>query len=190
VPEAEAHPPPAPSAELRLFIAVSPPPPLVSQLEALRRPPLDWVRWTTREQWHITLRFLGRTPRGDLPALLDSLRRAAERRERSGVRRCRAEAGPAVERLGRQILCLPVTGLDRLAAGVEAATAELGEPPERRPYRGHLTLARARGKHRFRATDEGAPMAATWEVTAIEVLRSHLGAGGSRYESLGSIALR
>jgi 2'-5' RNA ligase len=190
VPEAPPQPSSPVPATARLFVAVAPPPSLVSKLEELSRPALDWIRWTTTAQWLVTLRFLGRTQLDHVPTLLDSLRRAAENPGRSGVQRCCAQAGPAVERLGRQILCVPVAGLERLAGGVEAATAAFGELPERRPYRGHLTIARARGNHSFGAAVEGAPMAAPWEVTAIDVLQSHQGPGGSRYEVLGAIALR
>ena len=36
-----------------------PPPEVVARLAALARPTVEGVRWTTPEQWHVTLRFLG-----------------------------------------------------------------------------------------------------------------------------------
>ena len=44
---------------MRLFVAVSLPPPIVRLLESLPRPGHPQLRWTTPAQWHITLRFLG-----------------------------------------------------------------------------------------------------------------------------------
>lgn len=84
---------------------------------------------------------------------------------------------------------MPVVGLERMAAGVEQATAGLGEPPVRRAYRGHLTLARARAKRQFHEADAGTSITATWEVTDLDVWRSHLDPGGARYERLARIAL-
>ncbi len=44
---------------MRLFVAVWPPPEVVAVLASLDRPVVDGVRWTTQEQWHVTIRFLG-----------------------------------------------------------------------------------------------------------------------------------
>lgn len=181
------------------------------QLEALPRPADDWIRWSTPQQWHVTLRFLGRVAAAEIPALIDELGSAvgeataqpmagavvepAEGRSGAagsgspGPGDCVAVAGPAVERLGTQVLCVPVAGLEPLAASVVAATAAFGEPPERRAFRGHLTVARARGRHRFGALHEGAPLAASWQVREIELIRSHTEAGGARYERLASFSL-
>ena len=43
----------------RLFVAVWPPPEVLDVLAALPRTERPGVRWTTRDQWHVTLRFLG-----------------------------------------------------------------------------------------------------------------------------------
>ncbi|MEA2686121.1 MAG: hypothetical protein QOE93_1316, partial [Actinomycetota bacterium] len=43
----------------RLFVAVWPPAPLLDAVAALDRPAVPGLRWTGREQWHVTLRFLG-----------------------------------------------------------------------------------------------------------------------------------
>jgi 2'-5' RNA ligase len=84
-----------------------------------------------------------------------------------------------VSRLGRSVICLPATGLDGLAEAVVEATAAVGEPPDPRPFTGHLTLARLRGRgacrlagHRF-----GARVVAS-EATLVE---SRPGRGGSDY---------
>jgi len=176
---------------VRLFIAVRPPEPVLDQVadlvERLRRSALargdDAVRWTTREQWHITLRFLGEVAEPEpVVTVLDQLGSSA-------VGATEATLGPQVEQLGRQVLCLPSGGLDELAAGVVAATAALGQPPDDRAFRGHLTLARIRRRARRSRIvgsdeDQGAGIDARWPVGEVVLVRSHLGRGGPRYEDL------
>ena len=43
----------------RLFLAVWPPDEVLELVAALPRPDVEGLRWTTRDQWHITLRFFG-----------------------------------------------------------------------------------------------------------------------------------
>jgi len=58
---------------VRLFVAVVPPGDVLDRLAALRRPPRPGVRWTRREQWHVTLRFLGEVDESAVPALVAAL---------------------------------------------------------------------------------------------------------------------
>ena len=114
----------------RLFVAVWPPEEVVARLAALPRPDQPGVRWTTRDQWHVTLRFLGEADPAD----------AAGRLARAVLEPAAARLGPRVGTLGAEIVAVPVAGLDDLAA---AADAVLDDPPDRR-FRGHVTLARVR----------------------------------------------
>ena len=98
------------------------------------RPERPDVRWTTRPQWHVTLRFLGEV--ADPVPVVAALDAAP--------RRLRGHAGACGGRLGRGVVMVPVGGLEALAGEVAAATAAIGRPPERRPFAGHLTLARVR----------------------------------------------
>src|ERR1700674_5370013 len=50
---------PVPPEPMRLFVAVWLPAPVLAQLDDLARPEMAGVRWTTIDQWHVTLRFLG-----------------------------------------------------------------------------------------------------------------------------------
>jgi 2'-5' RNA ligase len=95
-----------------------------------------------------------------------------------------AEAGPSLGRFGWRVLHIPVAGLESLAAAVVGATAAIGMPPEPRPFHGHLTLARSRG--RGRPTVDllplaAVPFAARWPVEELTVVESVPGGGGSRY---------
>jgi 2'-5' RNA ligase len=159
---------------VRLFVAVWPPPDLARQLAALPRPTVEGVRWTTEDQFHVTLRFLGELP--DDVALCDALRHAP-------LPGASVVMGPGAERPSPTLLWIPVGGLDDLAAAVGAATAALGQPVERQ-FRGHLTLARARPRAPRGALRRVPPLAlsASWEVAEVTVVRSTTGGTGSRYD--------
>jgi RNA 2',3'-cyclic 3'-phosphodiesterase len=160
----------------RLFVAVALPPDVLAIVEALDRPPIEGLRWTDREQWHVTLRFLGAV---DDPETVV----AALRTVRASPRH--ATLGPAVARFGQRVLQLPVAGLDDVAAAVADATAALGAPPEDRPFAGHLTLARVRGKRRVDLRPlTGAEVSASWPVDDVVLFESHLHPKGARYEVL------
>ncbi len=119
---------------VRLFVALQPPASAVAVLDALPRPAVPRVRWTTAEQWHVTLRFLGKCSPDEVVAALQSTAwpTAPEAVLRADVRR-----------FGRELLYVPVDGVEGLAAAVVRATAGVGKPPPDRPFTGHLTLARA-----------------------------------------------
>jgi 2'-5' RNA ligase len=159
----------------RLFVAVRPPPLVLSRIAELPRPPEPGVRWVPAEQWHVTVRFLGDA---DLDAAIGALEGAVpELRSRTFPE---AVIGPRLSRLGRQVICLPVSGLDELAGAVARATSEVGEPPDPRPFRGHVTVARLR--HRGSCRLAGHPLSARFAVTEIELVRSVLGPDGARHE--------
>lgn len=143
------------------------------------------VRWVSREQWHVTLRFLGELE--DAAPVIEAL-------EQAPLAATEARLGPQVELLGRQVVCLPAGGLETLGAGVIAATAQLGQPPAPRPFHGHLTLGRVRRRGRrdraVRRSDlDGAVVEARWAVDEVVLVRSRLGAGGPSYEDLHVRAL-
>jgi 2'-5' RNA ligase len=168
---------------VRLFVAVWPDAAVLDELAALERPVLDGVRWTARDQWHITLRFFGEV---DDAAPVEQALHEGVAQVPSTV----AALGPSVRRVGA-MLWAPVGGLDDLAAAVVDATALLGAPPERRPFRGHITLARQR--HRGRGAPlrdaQGQALSGSWTVASIELVRSHLGRGGSQYETIARLPI-
>ena len=164
---------------MRLFVGVCPPEQVLEALERVDRPKRDGVRWTQRDQWHVTLRFLGDVPDPEpVAAALDA----------APLRRCEARLGPEVRVLGRHVICLPVAGLDELAQVVCGATAGFGQPPEERRFRGHLTLARLRRGTRP-AGLAGRAFEDRFTVTDVRLIRSHQGPSGARYEDLHVVPL-
>jgi 2'-5' RNA ligase len=169
---------------VRLFIAVWPSPAVVELLAALDRPAHPSVRWTGPDAWHVTLRFLGEVDEAGAAAVTAAVRVVGAR-----AVACEAEMGPVTTRLNRSILTVPVAGLDELAAAVIDATRGLGEPPGERPFSGHVTLARGRGRRPVPPSLAGRPVAATWPARDLTVVRSHLGGGGPRYETIAAVSL-
>lgn len=156
----------------RLFLAVFPPQDVIDRLNGLERAEFEGLRWTGREQWHITLRFLGETEQGDVEDSLRGLRGSASR----------VRLGPATKRLGARVLVLPADGLSELAAEVRARTESIGQPPERRDFTGHLTLARAR--KRVPGAAVGLPFEAEFQITDLWLVSSRLHPDGARYTRL------
>jgi 2'-5' RNA ligase len=156
---------------------VWPPERVLDRVERLDRPPVNGLRWTARDQWHVTLRFLG--PVAEVVPVVAALGALA------GAGPPQARLGPAVGRFGGRILHIPVSGLERLAAQVVAATATLGQPPDDRPFAGHVTLARAAKDARLNLRPlAGAPVDAEWDVDAVFLVESRLSPAGAGYEVL------
>ncbi|WP_419928249.1 RNA 2',3'-cyclic phosphodiesterase [Candidatus Poriferisocius sp.] len=156
----------------RLFLAVFPPVEVVELLGGLERPEVEGLRWTVPQQWHITLRFLGETEPDEVE---DSLR--GFRGSVSTVR-----LGPASRRLGARVLALPADGLSDLAAEVGTCTEAIGQPPDRRDFTGHLTLARAR--KRMPGTVVAQPFETEFLARELWLVSSQLHPDGSRYTRL------
>ena len=157
---------------------------MVRALHALDRPDVASVRWTGPEAWHVTLRFLGGVAPDDVPSVAGAL--GALRTVPAVV----AELGPVTRRLGRTVLMAPVAGLEPVADAVDEALAEVGVAPEARPFRGHLTVARSRGRAPLPRGLAGAALAARWVVDEVTLVESTLGgARGSRYSVLERVPL-
>lgn len=153
----------------RLFVAVWPTADVMARIAALDRPVVDGMRWTTEDQWHVTLRFLGDAGGDEATAAL----------ARVDASRTTAVMGPATDRFAHAILHAPVAGLDDLADAVALAFG-----PEDRPFRGHLTLGRARDRRRTVDLRPlcGVALAGEWPVDEVTLVASELHPKGARYE--------
>jgi len=124
---------------VRLFVGV----PVAGEARAKLEAALDrWrreyprTRWEIAEDLHITLQFLGNWEAGRVQELIDALATIAAPRftvrvaglKKKGVLWAEVETSPHLERLAEEVMRR--TGVAR----------------EERPYRPHITLARAREK--------------------------------------------
>jgi 2'-5' RNA ligase len=163
----------------------------------MERPSVEAVRWTTEDQWHVTLLFLGEVADGG-----SRLREALDRTRTYGpaLPASVAVAGPRARRLGEGVWALPVEGLAELAGTVAAIASGAGMevPAAGRGFRGHLTLARSRGGWRGPAlrtlegpgAGGGTDLSCTWAVGEVTLVESRLHPGGARYEVIGRWAAR
>jgi 2'-5' RNA ligase len=127
----------------RAFVAVRPPERVLDAVDALCAAELSSItgaRWTTREQRHLTLQFLGNHADIDaVGAVLDALAIGPGVVALGGV-----GAFPSLRR-ARVLWVGVATGaqfLAQLAAAVGVLLAPLGHEPETRAFHPHLTLAR------------------------------------------------
>jgi 2'-5' RNA ligase len=175
-----------------LFVAVDMPPEVASALEQAVRPwreRLGTGRWVPRENWHVTLKFLGRTwPR---------LRPVVERVCRDvaggtapfgvGVAGLGIFPGPGRARVLWAGLGDPDGRLTELASRLDANLAQ-EFPPEKRAFTPHLTVARFNPPIPMREHAE--ELSATvidapeFVVDRLVLYRSHLSPRGARYEPL------
>jgi len=164
----------------RLFVAVWPSEEVAGALSQLERPERDGVRWTSADQWHVTLRFLGS---------LDTAQEDAVRAALDGIDWTRFDpthltAGPRPTAIGRKTWALPVRGADALATVSNAAITSAGiQPPQAdrdQPFRGHLTLARTKTPPSM-ANLPDPQFHASWEVREVTLVLSTLDPTAARY---------
>jgi RNA 2',3'-cyclic 3'-phosphodiesterase len=163
---------------VRLFVAVWPPDEVIELLASLPRPEDPALKWTHPDQWHVTLRFMGTVPASDLDALMARFDALAV----SG--QVEARLGPQTGWFSNRILHVPVHGLDAAANAVIDATRDFGQPPDDRPFSGHLTLARARRGGADLRPHAGSAIEASWPVPEVLLVRSWTNPDRARYEIL------
>lgn len=143
----------------RLFVAVPLPDEardaVITIVDAVReavereaRLPRSSVRWVRTEHLHLTLRFLGPTPEPQVPVVARSLERAVATLPAARIVIARSGAFPSPSR-PRTIWLGIEHGGDSLGAMARRLDDELeseGWARETRPFRAHLTLARADGR--------------------------------------------
>jgi 2'-5' RNA ligase len=184
---------------IRAFIAITLPVALqraLKDVQAICQPlPIAW-RWVPPSHWHLTVKFLGDVPAERLAPVVQAMEQAMSGQQ------------PFVL-MARALGCFPQParprvlwmGLDdtegallRLFQRLEAALRERGFPPEERPLRPHVTLARIRQVprgahfrtllqtyHEYRFGDV--------PVTALHLFQSQLHREGAVYTLLHSAAL-
>jgi 2'-5' RNA ligase len=165
---------------------------LASAIERLRADPArdSSFRWSDPEGWHVTLAFLGATPPDAVPRVAEAMRSAA-----AGIGPFRVGTGglgafPSPRR-ARVVWYRILDPEGQLEAVARAVRRELAIE-DGRPFRAHLTLARARAE-RGAPLDEGLLTAELPQgdilVDRLVLYRSHLGRGPATYQSLAEVPL-
>jgi 2'-5' RNA ligase len=183
---------------MRLFVAVTPPADALDELEAAVAPlrsSCPYLRWTGRQNWHVTLAFLGEVDDAAVDKLGSGLAGVAGEAHASPVSLGPAGCFPP----GKILTNVLWVGLEdhgflgKLADDVSSAAGKAGAPPDRsyqkKPYTPHLTLGRCRAPARLEplvaelAGFRGRP----WVAGEIQLFQSHLRPQWPepRYEDLG-----
>ncbi len=106
------------------------------------------ARWVRPASMHLTLKFLGPLPFDKVAAVIAALDPVAE--DYLPLELTAAGLGGFPHPHRPRVLWMGIGGdyerLIDLQQAIEAALAALGWPPEKRPFQGHLTLARAKGR--------------------------------------------
>ena len=189
---------------LRLFVAVPLPPAPLADVTALvdgiRGGPLGRVpRWVHLPNLHLTVRFLGETPADAVDGAAAAVRDAFSGSDAFEVVLAGAGSFPPVGKPRALWLGLE-RGADELgamAAALGEALVPLGWPPDPRPYRPHLTVARLDASSRadgaavadlLRTAAEGWRTA--FRADRVVLFASHLGGAPPRHDVVTEVALR
>jgi 2'-5' RNA ligase len=189
--------------DFRLFIAMTIPDAVKGAIqkaqEELRRViPEKAVRWTRREQFHLTLQFLGNVPACRVAELIGTIRPLCEAFSPLRLRAARIGFFPNA-RFPRVVWVGMNDLKNRLAVlwtAVQSATQPFTKEAPELEFTGHVTLARvnrlrrdhaddlARSAGRFENTIFG-----EWTADQIELMRSELLPEGARHNLLAALPL-
>jgi 2'-5' RNA ligase len=154
------------------------------------------VRWVRLDGLHLTLRFLGPTLDDRVEPAAEAVRRVGREVTAFDVAIRGAGAFPPVGR--PRALWLGITEganeLSSLAAAVDRALADAGWSLDPKPFRAHLTLARADGVPAGSAigaklAEVAADLDLRVRATSIGLFESLTGGGPARYVALETVQL-
>jgi 2'-5' RNA ligase len=149
----------------------------MATLRAHPRPSADGLRWVSHEQWHVTLGYYG-TVDDEVHARIAAVAAEVAASEPPP----QIVLGPSTERLGRDgTLVVPAAGADELVARLDAALVGI-VGPRKRPFVGHLTLARLRRNASLPTEVLGVACETSFTPTAVYLLDSETAPTGSVYE--------
>ncbi|MFW5742070.1 MAG: RNA 2',3'-cyclic phosphodiesterase [Spirochaetota bacterium] len=188
----------------RLFIAVRPSDDALAEVRAARealreRLGDEAVRWVRDENLHVTLEFLGATDPTRIDDLVGAMRHAASSTDGPiGLDLAAPGAFPDVRR--PRTLWISVTDPNRELARLEAelrhGLTEQGYELDARPFRPHITIGYVRkraGAAQRRgigdAIREADVRRRAFRASALLLVESVPGPGGSRYTDLRTVAL-
>ncbi len=178
---------------LRLFVAVDVPEPVKDVIEAATAP---WrerfprAKWVPRQNWHVTLKFLGSTwPRlvGWVQASIAGVAAKAEPLESraTGLGAFQSARRARVLWAGLED---PGERLARISAALDDALAK-EFPGEKRGFTAHLTIARFEPPVPLDGLETATLSTEPFAIDRIVLYRSHLQRPAPIYEPLGAFSL-
>lgn len=189
---------------LRIFVAIPLPQSLLEQLDRVQlrlegKVPHRSIRWVGSNGIHLTLKFLGDTPRDEIPTIREALTVVARHAPRCTLTAEGLGCFPSPRR--PRVVWVGVSGangcLKGLFKAVEEAMTSLGYPPERHGFTPHLTLGRVRrgasGSDQSQMSEAitGTRVGELTTFTAerFELIQSELKPSGAEYTTLHAFEL-
>jgi 2'-5' RNA ligase len=187
----------------RMFIAVNTPETVKAEIEKaqeeIRRGLRDArIGWTRREQFHLTLKFLGDVDAARVPALTEVLNGVCKG---FGAMNLRSEGvGCFPDLRYPRVIWVGVKDeqdqLARLVEKIGTAVSDFTEEKREEWFSGHITLGRVKDINRL-TNDKLARLAQAmaqksfgqWRAETIELMRSELSPQGARHTELSKFQL-
>jgi len=190
-------------AHARLFVAIGIPEAVRDEIQSaqtkLRRAvPAGGIRWTPRDQFHLTLRFLGNVDVERIERLAKAVRMACASFRPLSLRAGGIGFFPSPQR--PRVVWAGIKDADgnlaRLQEAIQTATSDFtAEEPETQ-FSGHATLGRVKKLRpaEVQALAEAAAGLADcvfgeWNAPEVELVQSELSATGARHRCRASIPL-
>ena len=185
-------------AKLRLFVAAPVAPALEEGINEIlvKMAGYRGIRWVSKAQLHVTLRFIGDFEESELPKMEEGLKTAALSEEPFEAEIGGLGAFPKLER--PRVLFVPVLkgveGFSRLERKLTVLLGVLGVKPDEKKYHPHLTLGRVREKEDPREAVRALRVVCAsgwepWKVDRFILFKSQLAPGGSVYTRLREFEL-
>jgi len=169
---------------MRLFVALALPETVVSSLLMLEAG-VPGARWQMREQFHLTLRFIGEVDGGTMGAIDDALSTIAVPGFTLTLKGVGEFGGRRPHTLWAGVGANEA--LMHLQRKIESALQRVGLEPEGRKYSPHVTLGRLKGTDARHVmdflADHGLYASPPFAVEGFLLYSSHLAASGSLYRA-------
>lgn len=187
------------SDTVRAFVAIGLPEPVRTLLQALQERLGSGdlpVRWVPPENVHLTLKFLGEIPEGDVSRVSDILTAAAQGSGPISLTARGLGVFPAPRR--PKVIWVGVGGntgaLTDLQRRLDSGLVSAGIPAERRAFHAHLTLGRVKGQIDGRRLRRSMDRRCNFDqvpfcVDRVVLFRSILKPSGAEYSDLFSVLL-
>jgi len=195
--------PPSGEGGIRSFIAIELPDEVKRELAQLiyelGKAKYPFVKWVDMENTHLTLKFLGNIPQGQVAKIAEAMKQAVRGKSPFQLEISRLGAFPSINQ--PRVIWIGVGGetdsLLKLQREIDSRLVPLGFAPEKQPFVPHLTVGRVRENASpddrkalgqllaSRVFDSQGHIA----VDSIKLMRSQLTPEGPVYSLLSVVAL-
>ncbi len=182
---------------IRTFLAIELPPDIKDMIEGIKErlmPALTGIRWTRPEGMHLTLKFFGYVFQDDVARILEIVGRNVRDIAPMGLNVGLPGGFPSLKK--PKVLWLGIGGdtqrLEALQTKIERNLEKCGFPGEKRAFKPHLTLGRARSRGGIISgaedviTETGEPGTHRFDARELILFESELKPGGAVYTKLAT----